>query len=373
MNFEIVIPTLLGIEAVCAREVKRLGYEPRCEDGRVIFSGNSDAVARANINIRSGERVLIRVAEFEARSFEELFVNTKNIPWEDYIPLGFSFPVKGYSKKSKLASVPDCQAIIKKAAASRLGEKYSLEHIPEDGDMIRIQFSIMNDCVSIMLDTSGIPLHKRGYRQEANLAPLRETIAASMIMISFWKYETPLCDPFCGSGTIPIEAAMFKQNIAPGLNRGFAAESFEFISDASWKNAREEAKDSVRSLPLEIYGFDKDSECIRISEENAKRAGVSDYIRFSKKQAEKFEFPTNLGTIICNPPYGERLGEKNECYKLYSEIGKVFSKNEYWSKYILSSDEDFEKHFGYKVSKKRKLYNGMLKCNLYQFFGKKTI
>lgn len=371
MSYELVIPTLLGIESVCAREVKRLGYDARCEDGRVIFEGGADAVARTNINIRSGERVLIRAAEFSAVSFEELFENTKSIAWEEYIPLGYAFPVKGYSKKSRLASVPDCQAIIKKAVASRLGEKYGLEHIPEEKAVVRIQFSIMNDNVSLMIDTSGTPLYKRGYRTESNLAPLRETLAAAIVMLSFWKYETPLCDPFCGSGTIPIEAAMFKRNIAPGLNRSFASECFPYVSEQIWKNARDEARDNIRSLPLEIYGGDIDEDCIRMSGENAKRAGVSENIRFERSRAENFAAMSDVGAIICNPPYGERLGEKRECYKLYSDIGKAFSKNKYWSEYILSSDEDFEAHFGKKASKRRKLYNGMIKCNLYQYFGEK--
>lgn len=369
MSYELIIPTLLGIESICAREAKRLGYDAKCEDGRVIFSGGADAVARANINIRTGERVLIRTADFTAQSFEELFENTKSVAWEEFIPLGCAFPVKGFSKKSRLASVPDCQAIIKKAIASRLAEKYKMERLPEDKAMVRIQFSIMNDRVSLMIDTSGVPLHKRGYRTEANLAPLRETIAAAMVMISFWKYETPLADLFCGSGTIPIEAAMFKRNIAPGAGREFAAEKFPYIPENIWADARREAKENERKLPLEIYGSDIDARCIKISEENAKRAGVFENINFFVSDAADFKATSEVGAVICNPPYGERLGEKRECFELYSRIGKAFSKYNYWSEYILSSDDDFEAHFGKKANKRRKLYNGMIKCNLYQYFG----
>jgi len=368
MNF--IVPTLLGLESFCARELKRMGYDTQVEDGRVMFSGDEHALADANINLRTGERVLIKVAEFEALTFEELFENTKNAPWSDYIPCGGAFPVKGHSLKSQLASVPDCQKIIKKAVASKLGEKYGFEKVPEDGELYQIQFSIRKNVVTLMIDTSGAPLHKRGYRTLHNLAPLRETIASAMIMLSYWKYETPLIDPFCGSGTIPIEAVMFKKNIAPGVNRAFAAENFSYIQNSVWEQAREKAKSFERDIPLEVYGYDINPECVSISEENARRSGTDGYIKFAQRDVRKFFVEENCGSVICNPPYGERLGEKKECYNLYADMGKVFRNYDMWSYYILASDEDFEKHIGQKADKKRKVYNGMIKCNIYQYFDK---
>ena len=368
MNF--IVPTLLGMESFCARELKRMGYETQTEDGRVMFSGDESAIAAANINLRTGERVLIKVAEFEATSFEELFENTKNAPWSDYITSDGAFPVKGHSLKSQLASVPDCQKIIKKAIATNLGNKYGMETLPENGAMYQIQFSIRKNIVTLMIDTSGMPLHKRGYRTLHNLAPLRETIASAMVMLSYWKYETPLVDPFCGSGTIPIEAVMFKKNIAPGINRSFAAESFPNIPKEIWTLEREKAKSLERDIPLEVYGYDINPECVKISEENARRSGTDAFIKFEQRDVRKFSPSAETGSVICNPPYGERLGEKKECYKLYSDMGKIFRKYPMWSYYILASDEDFEKHLGDKSDRKRKVYNGMIKCNIFQYFDK---
>jgi len=371
MKLDFVVPTLLGLEAFCAKELKRMGYETTVEDGRVMFSADETAVARANINLRTGERVLIKVAEFEARSFEELFDKTKNIDWSIYIPFGGCFPVKGHSLKSQLASIPDCQAIIKKAVATSLGEKYGEEQLPETDALYKIQFSIRKDVVTLMIDTSGAPLYKRGYRTESNDAPLRETIAAAMVILSYWKYETPLVDPFCGSGTILIEAAMFKRNIAPGINRSFVSESFPYIPSDVWESERASARAAKRDLPLELYGYDTDPECIKIASANAERAGVLDCISFGVADAADFEAPSRVGSVICNPPYGERLGEKSECEVLYRKIGKAFLKNDFWSFYILTSHEGFEKLFGKTASKRRKVYNGMIKCNIYQYFGKR--
>lgn len=371
-NIEITVPTLLGMEAFAAKEIRRLGYETTAvEDGRITFSGDLEAVCRTNIQLRTGERALIKIGEFQALSFEELFEKTYSLDWERWIGKNSAFPVKGHCLKSKLASTRDAQAIIKKAIAKRLSQKYGIEWLPEDGNVYQIQFSIMKDKVTLMIDTSGEPLHKRGYRQKSNLAPLRETIAAAMVMMSYWKFEYPLCDPFCGSGTIPIEAAMFKRNIAPGINRSFAAQNFVQFEPQLWEKAREEAKSLERDIPLEIYAYDIDADTVSLAERNARIAGVEKYIKFKCTDAADFYTETPNGTIICNPPYGERLSDKKECEILYRKIGKTFSRLNNWSYYILTSHEGFEEIFGRKADKRRKLYNGMIKCNVYQYFGKK--
>ena len=371
-KFEIVVPTLFGLEAFAARELRRLGYETTSvEDGRITFEGGWKDVYRANLWLRTGERVLIKAAEFKATTFEELFENTKAVDWGAFLPSSCAFPVKGHSLKSQLASIRDCQAIIKKAIASKMSETYGIEWLPEDGVQYQIQFALLKDRVTLMIDTSGEPLHKRGYRQYSNAAPLRETIAASMIMMSYWKFEYPLLDPFCGSGTIPIEGAMFKRNIAPGLGREFAVNSFEQMNKSIIDEAIEEAQSLKRDTPLEIYASDIDPACVELTKENAIKAGVGDIINVTQKKAENIFIDKPYGSIICNPPYGERMGEKKECELLYENIGKTFAKLDKWSYYILTSNEDFEKLFGKRASKKRKIYNGMIKCNVYQYFGEK--
>ena len=370
-HMEFVVPTLMGLESFTARELKRLGYETKTEDGRVTFSGAVSDLCRANMFLRTGERVLIKVAEFNAFSFEELFQNTKAVEWADYLDKDAAFPVKGHSLKSQLASVRDCQAIIKKAIATKMSEKYSCERLPEEGTLYQIQFHIYKDRVTLMIDTSGEPLHKRGYRIKHNAAPLRETIAASIVMLSYWKFEDILCDPFCGSGTIPIEAAMFKKNIAPGKNRHFAAEEFSFVEKSAFSKAREEAFSTERDLKLQILASDIDKDCIKIAQESAENAGVLDDITFKTQNALNFTSDFSGGTIMCNPPYGERLSDRKECEKLYSDFGKVFKNLDNWSMYLLTSNEGFENLFGKRADKKRKLYNGMIKCNLYQYFSKR--
>ena len=370
-KFEIAVPTLFGLEAFTAKEIRRMGYEATVEDGRVSFLGDAEAICRANINLRTGERVLIKMAEFQALSFEELFEKTKEIPWESWIGKNDAFPVKGYSLKSKLASVRDCQAIIKKSIASRLGEKYGMERLPEDGVCYQVQFAILKDRVSLMIDTSGDPLHKRGYRQISNAAPLRETIAAAMVMMSYWKFEYPLLDPFCGSGTIPIEAAMFKRDIAPGLNRRFAAHDFSQISPVLWDRCIEEARAKERDIELCIFASDIDKKTVETARENARLAGVDKWVKPECRDVRDIKMEESGGTIICNPPYGERLGEKRECELLYRDMGKTFSGLDKWNYYILTSNEEFEKLFGKKANKKRKVYNGMIKCNIYQYFGQR--
>jgi len=371
-KFEIIVPCLFGMEAFVSRELKRLGYETtHVEDGKITFLGDMEAICRANLWLRCGERVLIKVGEFSALSFEELFDNTKALDWDRWLSKNSAFPVKGFCLKSTLASMRDCQAIIKKAICTKLSEKYGIDWLPEDGASYQIQFAVMKDRVTLMIDTSGDGLHKRGYRRISNAAPLKETIASAMIMLSYWKYEYPLCDPFCGSGTIPIEAAMFKRNIAPGLSRNFAFENFDQADAMLLARCRQEARDLMRTTPLTIFASDIDSATVEIAKENARIAGVSDCITISHGNAIDFTSTQSYGSIICNPPYGERLSDADACYQLYYDMGKAFSRLPDWSYYILASDENFEKHFGKKADKRRKIYNGMIKCNIYQYFGKR--
>lgn len=372
-KFEIIIPCIFGLEALVAKEIRWMGYEVgSVEDGRVTFTGDFEAACRANLYLRCGERVLIKVGEFTAFTFDELFEQTRALPWTEWLGKNAAFPVKGFCLKSTLASMRDCQAIIKKAIVSSLSAKYGIEWLPEDGASYQIQFSVMKDKVTLMIDTSGDGLHKRGYRRISNAAPLKETIAAAMIMLSFWKYEYPLADPFCGSGTIPIEAAMFKRNIAPGLMRRFAAEGFDQSDAALWLRLREEAKSKKRSTPLNILASDINARTLEIAKENAKIAGVSDAIAFSQSDATEFTSDKQYGSIICNPPYGEHLSDAEECRRLYKNIGKAFEELPDWSYYILASDENFEKIFGRKADKRRKIYNGMIKCNIFQYYGARS-
>lgn len=371
-EFEIVIPCLFGLESFVSKELRRMGAQNIVvEDGRVSFTGGMEEVIRANICLRCGERVLIKVAEFEARTFDELFEGTKAAPWSRFLPQNACFPVSGHSLKSTLASVRDCQAIIKKAVVDSLSAAYGISVFPEDGAAYRIRFAIMKDRASIMLDTSGEGLHKRGYRRVSNAAPLKETIAAAMVMMSYWHFEEELCDPFCGSGTIPIEAAMFKRNIAPGLHRAFAFENFEYVNRSEVENIRAEAAAAVRNTPLSITAADIDPACVELAAENARLAGVGDAIRTVCADARGFYSSSPCGSIICNPPYGERLGEISECERLYGEIGNTFKKLDRWSYYILAADEGFETHFARRADKRRKVYNGMIKCNVYQYYGNK--
>lgn len=369
-KFEIIIPTIFGLEAFVSRELRRMGYETTSvEDGRVTFLGDARAVCRANIGIRTGERVLIKAAEFHATSFDELFEGTKQVDWAEWIGKTAAFPVKGFCLKSQLASVRDCQAIIKKAMADRLCAEYGVEHMEESGEKYQIQFSVLKDRVTLMIDTTGDGLHKRGYRAAANAAPLKETIAAAMVMLSRWRYEYPLADPMCGSGTIPIEAAMLKRNIAPGLKRSFAGERMAQLSEALWRECREEAESEIKNVPLEIYAADINPEYTEIARNNAVIAGVGDAVVPICKSVSEFAHPAEYGTVICNPPYGERLGERAECEELYKIMGRQFAGLDKWSCYAITSNENFEDCFGIKASKKRKIYNGMLKCNIYQYFG----
>lgn len=370
---ELVVPTLLGVESITAKEIRNLGYnDVTVENGRISFKTDLLGICRANLWIRTGERVLLKIGEFKATSFDELFEKTKTLPWDEWIPESGAFPVTGYSLKSKLYSVPDCQSIIKKAIVEKLKTKYKRNWFDEDGPLYKIRFSIMKNKVTMMIDSSGPSLHKRGYRKVSNEAPLRETLAAAMIFISRWDKNFPLLDPFCGSGTIPIEAALIGTNTAPGINRQFVSESWPQIPKKLWLRARDEAK-TLRSpnVKLNIFGSDIDDRAIKLSKKNALKAGVYENISFKHIALKDLKPFLDYGKIICNPPYGERMGQINEIEKLYREMGKVFKKFDTWSKYILTPHLNFQKLFGQKANKNRKLYNGMLKCYYYQYFGPK--
>lgn len=370
-QFELIATTLLGVESLTARELRNLGYEDvRVEDGRVTFAGDELAICQANIWLRTAERVLIKLGEFEAVTFDELFEKTKALPWDEWITEDAEFPVKAYSLKSKLQSVPDCQAIVKKAVVEKLKQKYKKEWFEEKGALYKIHLALLKDRATLMIDTSGEGLHKRGYRQNANEAPLKETLAASMVMLSNWKPDRILVDPFCGSGTIPIEAAMIGANIAPGIAREFVSESWNRIPKEYWWNTRKQAHGQIKNdTDFFIKGSDIDDDAIKLSRENASIAGVDKYITFRRLPVSDLHSSEKYGCIVCNPPYGERLSDIKSVEKLYSQMGNLFGNLDTWSYYILTSHEDFEKHFGKKANKKRKLYNGMIKCNLYQYFG----
>ncbi len=370
-TLNLTIPTLLGTESIVANEVKKLGYEvSSVSDGRVNFVGDYEAICLANINLRCAERIMIHMADFKATSFEELFAQTGKIEWEEYIGKNDAFPVVGHSLKSQLHSVPDCQSIIKKSIVKRLSNVYKTEYFEETKALFPIHFAIMKDIVSVYIDTSGSNLYKRGYRVKTVAAPMRETLAFAMVDISFWRGDRPLCDPFCGSGTIPIEAALYATNTAPGLRRKFVAETWiDIIGKDMWQDAREEARENIDHLAETlILASDIDKNAVEIAKENAKRAGVADKIRFSVCDFRKINPFDDKGVIICNPPYGERLLDVKECKIIYKDMGKKFAEFAQAKKIILTSYEKFEADFGKNADKKRKVYNGMLKCNIYQYF-----
>ncbi len=369
MTLKYVATCLFGLEKLLGNEIDALGYK-RLDtiDGRITFEGDESALARANINLRFAERVFILLGEFSARSFSELFDNTLLLPWENFIFKDDAFPVKGHAIKSTLFSVPDCQSIVKKAVVSRLSNKYGVKWFAETGVKYQIEFFIFKDIARLMIDTSGIPLHKRGYRPASGAAPLRETLAAAVAATSRPREDVLMWDPFCGSGTIVIEAAMMMNNIAPGANRSFSAEAFPFIDKKIWNNAREEAKDRISKTGFEAWGSDIDRSVLEIAKENARRAGVFDSVNFFEADAKSINRPDRRGTIVCNPPYGERLMEMADVEILYREIGEKFRSFAPWQVYVLTSHEGFEKLYGKRADKIRKLYNGMIPCNLYQYF-----
>ena len=362
------VPCLFGLEGIAGDELRRLNLEDvQVENGRVLFSGDESALARASIGLRTGERILIRLADFPAKTFEELFQGVYNAPLEDYIPKEGAFPVKGHCLNSQLMSVPDCQAIIKKAASKRLGETYGVTWLPETGAKYQLQFSLMNDRVQLYLDTTGPGLHKRGYRAVGNDAPLRETLAAAMVLLTRYRGREFLWDPFCGSGTIVIEAALIARNQAPGLRRRFAGEAFAWSDPQVWNRAREEAKDKEFRGEYRILGTDNDPKCVSLSMANARKAGVGELIRFQDGDATKLPLPAQEGILICNPPYGERMMEQQSAQRLYAALGRHLKFADGWKKYIITSEPEFEHYFGARADKKRKLYNGMIKCDYYMY------
>ena len=372
-RFEFAVPCLFGLEGIAGDELRRLDMENvRVENGRVLFSGDETALAKANISLRTGERVLVVLADFEARTFEELFQGVYHAALEDYIPKDGAFPVKGHCLNSQLMSVPDCQAIVKKAASRRLGEKYGVNWLPENGPKYQLQFSVMNDRVQLFLDTSGLGLHKRGYRAVGNDAPLRETLAAAMVQLTRYRGRDFVWDPFCGSGTIPIEAALIAKNRAPGLNRRFAAESFCWMADQVWEDVRAEARDREFQGNYRILGSDNDPKCVSLAMANARKAGVGNLITFKDGDATKMSLPTDAGILICNPPYGQRMMEQQSAQRLYAALGRHLKFADGWKKYIITSEPEFEHYFGRRADKKRKLYNGMIKCDYYMYLGGRT-
>jgi len=374
-SYEWIAPCHFGTEAVCKREITDLGYEiSQVEDGKVTFKGGLDAMCRANINMRTTERILFKVASFNAYTFDELFEKTKKIPWEELIPRNGRFWVaKANSIKSKLFSPSDIQSIMKKAMVERLKERYKISWFPEDGEDYPLRVTIVKDVVTIGLDTSGESLHKRGYRKWTAKAPITETLASSLIMLTPWNKDRLLIDPFCGSGTIPIEAAMMGARIAPGMNRHFISEKWTSLDTTDlYKKAFEEAKSMVNpDAELAIQGYDIDEECIRMSMANAKLAGVDKMIHFQRRSVEELSSNKKYGFIITNPPYGERLEDKATVQKLYSVMGNVFDNLDTWSKFIITAYEDAERYVGRKADKNRKIYNGMIKTYFYQFMGPK--
>ena len=374
-TFELIAPCHFGMEAVLKREIYDLGYDVTLvEDGRVTFIGDAEAIARANIFLRTAERILLCFARFKATSFEELFQGVKAVAWEDYIPKNGKFWVKKASTaKSKLFSSSDIQSIVKKAMVERLKEHYHIEWFSEDGDEFPFRIFIYKDEVTVALDTTGESLHKRGYRKMTPKAPVSETLAAAMIMLTPWTKDRILVDPFCGSGTIPIEAAMIGANIAPGMNREFTAEAWKHIvPQKDWYDAVTEASDLIcPDVNMDIQGYDIDGEVIRYARENAKLAGVDKMIHFQQRPVAALSHSKKYGFIITNPPYGERLEEKEALPKLYKEFGQALSGLDAWSCYILTSYEDTERYIGRKADKNRKIYNGMIKAYIYQFLGPK--
>lgn len=372
-QYKLCAPCLFGLESVLSGEVKRLGFtDISVTDGRVEFLADAEGVARSNLYLRTAERVLIVLGTFRAVTFQQLIEGAEKIPFEEYIGKKNAFPVKGWSLNSQLHSVPDCQSIIKKAVVKRLSHKYGVAWLEETGPSVQIQFSINKDLVTIMLDTSGVALHKRGYRKVANLAPIRETLAAGILDIARIYPDTKLYDPFCGSGTFLIEAAYKAKNIAPGIYRRFAAEKWDCLPAKIWQAGREEAIEKVRKdVDFIAFGSDINSEALDIAEANAKRAGIAGLIKLKQVDVKNFTFPDEKAIVVTNPPYGERLMAGEDVQQLYRTMGNVFQPSQQVAYYIISSAEDFEQSFGRRADKKRKLYNGMLKCNLYQYFCNK--
>lgn len=364
----------MGLESIVANEVRELGYEVEVDNGKVIFEAPISAIPRCNLWLRAAERLKIIVGEFKAKTFDELFEGTKALNWEDYIPEDGQFPVSGKSVKSSLYSVPDCQAIVKKAIAERLKLKYGVvSKMPETGAMYKVEVALLKDTATLSLDTSGVGLHKRGYRVGQGNAPLKETLAASLVLLTNWRPDEPFIDPFCGSGTIPIEAALIGQNIAPGFNREFVSEGWPWIKRKYWDEAHVEAEDLADyDQKLDIMGSDIDHRMVQIAEENALEAGLSDLIQWKQMQVRDLTIKKENGYLVSNPPYGERLNEQDEVIEMYRKLGEIMKNHPSWSVYILTSMQSFEKEYGKQATKKRKLFNGFIQTHYYQYFGRKN-
>ncbi len=368
--FNLTATAAFGIESLVSFELKKLGFSDiKVNNGSVNFSGGPADIVKANLWLRCADRVLIKMGDFKALDFEELFQGTLSIPWEDIIPVNGKIHVTGKSVKSKLFSVPDCQAIVKKSIVESMKRKYKQEWFEEDGPVYKIEVSLLNDIATLTIDTSGPGLHKRGYRLQQGEAPLKETLAAAMVNISRWKPDRPFADPFCGSGTIAIEAAMVAGNIAPGLKRSFVSEDWPFIPKNLWSIYREEANDLIKTPDVEIYASDYDKRVFDYAQQNARAAGVSDSILFEKKSFSEFSSKKKFGCIVTNPPYGERMNSDESMGELYREMGRVFTGLDSWSYFIITSFEEFEKYFGKKADKNRKLFNGKIKSYFYQYLG----
>lgn len=374
-KFELIAPCHFGLEAVMKREIQDLGYEiVEVEDGKVTFAGDAEAIVRANMFLRTTERILLKVGKFKAVTFEELFEKTRALPWERYIPANGKFWIKkANSVKSQLFSPSDIQSIMKKAMVERLKSVYHVEWFDEDGPEFPVRVAFMKDIATIGIDTSGISLHKRGYRQATSKAPITETLAAALIKLTPWHKDRILVDPFCGSGTFPIEAAMMAANIAPGLNRSFLCEDWKnLISRKHWYTVREEARDLMNlNIETDIQGYDLDGAMVKAARENAIRAGVDGLIHFQQRDVANLSHPKKYGFLITNPPYGERLEEKENLPVLYEKIGERFCGLDSWSMYLITAYDDAERYIGRKADKNRKIYNGMMKTYFYQFLGPK--
>lgn len=370
-KINLIATATFGLEACVKREAIRLGFENiKTYDGRVEFTGDESTIAKANLWMRFASKILIKVGEFKATTFDQLFEGAKALDWGSWITEDGKFTVTGKSVKSTLFSVPDCQAIVKKAVVEKLKQKYHVSWFDETGADYTIQVALLNDIATLTIDTSGGGLHKRGYRETAMVAPLKETLAAAMVDLSYWNKSRIFLDPMCGSGTIPIEAALIARNIAPGLNRKFASEGWARIDSGIWKQARIDAYKAINyDVMPQIYGSDMDEEAIEVAKENAIKAGVDDCIEFSVKPCQQVVLPGDYGCLITNPPYGERIGELKEVEDLYRSLGKIMATNPTWSSYVITSMEYFESLFGRKADAKRKLFNGRIKIDYYQFYG----
>lgn len=371
MKFDIIATTTFGLEALVKKELEDLGYKDlKVSDGKIELQGEAKDIAILNIHLRCAERVLIKVGQFKAYTFDELFEKTKALPWENIIPADGEFPVNGKSVKSKLFSISDCQSIVKKAIVERLRQVYNVDWFEETGSLYKIEISMFKDIATITMDTSGEGLHKRGYRGRAGDAPIKETLAAAMVKLSYWNPSRVLYDPFCGSGTILIEAAMIGRNIAPGIDREFVSQKWKIIGEDVYKEVRRDALNAIdNDIELNLIGSDIDKWAIDRAMDNAENIGVFDDIKFSQVDMRQVRLEDNYGVVITNPPYGERMGEKKEIELLYKDFGTKFRRLKTWSIYLLTSYEQFETLYGKKADRKRKLYNGRIKVDYYQFYG----